>query len=73
MILKKKVALSDMEGVDGEIHSSLQWALENDITGVIYDTFSVDDEMFGEARTTDLKEDGRNIEVTEENKKEWVA
>jgi E3 ubiquitin-protein ligase NEDD4 len=45
---------------------------ENDITGVIDDTFSVTEERFGEMVTLDLKEGGRDIEVTEENKAEYV-
>jgi E3 ubiquitin-protein ligase NEDD4 len=45
---------------------------DNDITDVLDLTFSVDDDKFGEVVTVDLKEDGRNIEVTEENKKEYV-
>ena len=45
---------------------------ENDITGVIEPTFSTEDESFGEVQTIDLKPDGRNIEVTNENKKEYI-
>jgi len=72
MILKKKVALSDMEGVDAEFHRTLSWAMDNDITDVIYSTFSVEDERFGEKVTVDLKPGGRDIEVTNENKREYV-
>ena len=72
MILKKKVALFDMEGVDAEFHRTLSWAMENDITDVIYSTFSVEDERFGEKVTVDLKPGGQDIEVTNENKKEYV-
>ncbi|KAF2864076.1 E3 ubiquitin-protein ligase pub1 [Piedraia hortae CBS 480.64] len=72
MMLKKKVTLQDMEGVDADFHRTLTWTMENDITDVIYSTFSVDDEKFGERETVDLKQDGRNIEVTNENKKEYV-
>lgn len=72
MILKKKVALSDMEGVDAEFHRTLSWAMENDITDVIYSTFSVEDERFGEKVTVDLKPGGQDIEVTNENKREYV-
>lgn len=72
MILKKKVNLQDMEGVDAEFHRTLTWAMENDITDVIYSTFSVEDERFGEKVTVDLKPGGRDIEVTNENKKEYV-
>lgn len=45
---------------------------DNDITDVLDLTFSVDDERFGEVVTVDLKEGGSEIEVTEENKKEYV-
>lgn len=72
MILKKKVTLTDMEGVDAEFHRTLSWAIENDITDVLYSTFSVEDERFGEKVTVDLKPGGRDIEVTNENKKEYV-
>ena len=72
MILKKKVTLTDMEGVDAEFHRTLSWAMDNDVTDVIYSTFSVEDERFGEKVTVDLKPGGRDIEVTNENKKEYV-
>ncbi|KAF2166835.1 hypothetical protein M409DRAFT_22890 [Zasmidium cellare ATCC 36951] len=72
MILKKKVSLQDMEGVDAEFHRTLTWSMENDITDVIYSTFSVEDERFGEKVTVDLKPGGRDIEVTNENKKEYI-
>jgi E3 ubiquitin-protein ligase NEDD4 len=72
MILKKKVNLQDMEGVDAEFHRTLSWTLENDVTDVIYSTFSVEDERFGEKVTVDLKPGGRDIEVSNENKKEYV-
>lgn len=45
---------------------------DNDITDVLELTFSVDDDRFGEMVTVDLKDGGRDIEVTEENKKEYV-
>ena len=45
---------------------------ENDITDILDLTFSTDDNRFGETVTVDLKPDGRNIEVTNENKFEYV-
>jgi E3 ubiquitin-protein ligase NEDD4 len=45
---------------------------ENDITDVLDLTFSTDDDRFGEVVTVDLIPDGQNIEVTEDNKKEYV-
>lgn len=72
MILGKKVSLADMEGVDADFHRNLTWTLENDITDILDLTFSTDDSRFGETVTVDLKENGRNIEVTNENKREYV-
>ncbi|KAI9028089.1 hypothetical protein CLU79DRAFT_737674 [Phycomyces nitens] len=72
MILNKRVAVADMESVDAEFYRSLKWILDNDITDVLDLTFSTDDDRFGELVTVDLKPDGQNIEVTEENKKEYV-
>ena len=73
MILGKPVTLADMEGVDADFHRSLQWMLDNDISGgIIEATFSTEDERFGVITVEDLKPNGRNIEVTNENKREYV-
>lgn len=72
MMLHKKVMLQDMEGVDAEFYRSLKWICDNDITDVLELTFSAEDERFGQIVEVDLKPDGRNIEVTEENKREYV-
>ncbi|KAF2086133.1 HECT-domain-containing protein [Saccharata proteae CBS 121410] len=72
MILRKKVTLQDMEGVDADFHRNLAWTLDNDIDGILDLTFSTDDERFGETVTIDLKPGGRDIEVTNENKREYI-
>ncbi|KAM0754045.1 HECT-domain-containing protein [Meredithblackwellia eburnea MCA 4105] len=72
MVLKKKITLSDMESVDAEVFRSLTWMLDNDITDVIENTFSAEDDRFGETVTIDLKPGGQDIAVTNENKKEYV-
>ena len=72
MILKKKINIQDLESVDSGLFRGLMWMLENDITDVIDDTFSITEEHFGEVVTVDLKENGHDIQVTDENKKEYV-
>ncbi|TPX38288.1 hypothetical protein SmJEL517_g00076 [Synchytrium microbalum] len=72
MILKKKIVLKDMESVDAQLFNSLEWMLENPIQDVLDLTFSTEDDKFGEVQTVDLKENGRNIPVTDENKREYV-
>ena len=52
--------------------SSLQWILDNDITNVIEETFSVLRDEFGEMTVVDLCPNGRNIDVNEANKSSYV-
>lgn len=73
MILKKKVAIADLESVDAELHRGLTWMLDNDITDVIDETFTTTEERFGEMVTVELKPGGADIPVTEENKKDYVS
>ena len=72
MILKKKITLADMESVDAEYFRSWTWMLENDITDVLDTTFSTEEDKFGELHDVELKPGGKNLPVTEENKKEYV-
>ncbi|GMM29295.1 E3 ubiquitin-protein ligase [Martiniozyma asiatica (nom. inval.)] len=71
-ILGKTVSIKDMESLDLEYYKSLVWMLENNITDIIVETFSVETDEFGEHKVFDLIPDGRNIAVTEENKQEYV-
>ncbi|KAJ2577019.1 hypothetical protein GGH19_001662, partial [Coemansia sp. RSA 1807] len=71
MILKKPITLEDMQSVDADIYRSLKWTLENDISEMGF-TFTVDDDRFGERVEVELKPGGKDLDVTEENKKEFV-
>ncbi|KAI5799845.1 hypothetical protein EDC01DRAFT_764959 [Geopyxis carbonaria] len=71
-ILGKSVSLKDMETLDLEYYKSLLWMLENDITDIITETFSVEVDEFGARRTIGLIPDGANISVTQDNKQEYV-
>lgn len=71
-ILGKPVSIKDMETLDLDYYKSLLWMLENDITDIITETFSVEAEEFGVTQTIDLIPNGRNIPVTEDNKQEYV-
>jgi E3 ubiquitin-protein ligase HUWE1 len=61
-----------MEAVDPEFYKNLTWIVEHDITGVLELTFSTETDEFGKMKVVDLKPNGRNIPVTEENKQEYV-
>lgn len=71
-ILGKTVSVKDMESFDPDYYKSLVWMLENDITDIITETFSVETDEFGVTKVEDLCENGRNIPVTEENKQDYV-
>ncbi|KAI8602492.1 hypothetical protein EDD21DRAFT_320345 [Dissophora ornata] len=71
-ILGRPVDYRDVEAVDPEYYKSLVWMLENDITDIVEETFSMETDDFGNKKVVDLKPNGRNIPVTEENKHEYV-
>ncbi|KAJ2995906.1 hypothetical protein HDV02_000306 [Globomyces sp. JEL0801] len=62
----------DLEAVEPEFYKSMDWMLNNDITDVLDLTFSMEVDDFGRQKIIDLKQNGRNIPVTEENKVEYV-
>lgn len=71
-ILGRKVELRDLESVDPDYYKSLVWILENPIEGVVDVDFTLEADEFGVNKTVELKENGAQIPVTEENKQEYV-
>ncbi|XP_058499152.1 itchy E3 ubiquitin protein ligase b [Solea solea] len=72
-ILNKPLALKDLESIDPEFYNSLIWIKDNDIEECGLEMFfSVDKEILGEITTHELKEGGGDIQVTEENKEEYI-
>uniref|UniRef100_A0A671TPP6 HECT-type E3 ubiquitin transferase n=1 Tax=Sparus aurata TaxID=8175 RepID=A0A671TPP6_SPAAU len=71
-LLGKPITLDDMESVDPDLHNSLVWILDNDITGVLDHTFCVEHNAYGEIIQHELKPNGKSIPVSEDTKKEYV-
>ncbi|XP_055324377.1 E3 ubiquitin-protein ligase Nedd-4 isoform X2 [Sitodiplosis mosellana] len=71
MMLQKPIDLRDMESVDMEYYNSLLWIKENDPSELML-TFCVDEETFGHTSQRELKPNGGNIEVTNDNKDEYI-
>uniref|UniRef100_A0A8C7E676 E3 ubiquitin-protein ligase n=1 Tax=Naja naja TaxID=35670 RepID=A0A8C7E676_NAJNA len=71
MMLGKPITLKDMESVDSEYYNSLKWILENDPTELDL-MFCIDEENFGQTYQVDLKPNGSEIMVTNENKREYI-
>ncbi|XP_034173087.1 E3 ubiquitin-protein ligase Nedd4 isoform X3 [Osmia lignaria lignaria] len=72
MMLGKSIDLKDMESVDSEYYNSLLWIKENDPSELEL-TFCVDEESFGHTSQRELKPDGANISLTDENKDEYIG
>ncbi|KAG7388711.1 hypothetical protein PHYPSEUDO_011904 [Phytophthora pseudosyringae] len=72
-LLQLPTGMDDLHQMDSQYHKSLVWMLENDIEDVIDETFSVEVEGAGKKPViVDLKENGRDIPVTDVNKQEYV-
>ena len=78
-LLGLPLGIKQLAKLEPALAKSLKWMLSNDITDIIYETFSVEvptpsDDVDAPAQmeTLDLKRDGRNIDVTENNKQEYV-
>ena len=72
-ILGVPVKYTDMESVDNEFYKNLVSILESDIDSLGVDLyFGIDINEFGVTQSRDLKPNGRNLKVTNENKNEYV-
>ncbi|XP_070827801.1 NEDD4-like E3 ubiquitin-protein ligase WWP2 isoform X3 [Chaetodon trifascialis] len=73
-MLDKKPTLKDLESIDPEFYNSIMWVKENNLEecGVeLY--FAQDMEILGKVSTHQLKDDGENELVTEQNKEEYIG
>ncbi|XP_075697256.1 E3 ubiquitin-protein ligase NEDD4-like isoform X3 [Rhinoderma darwinii] len=71
MMLGKQITLKDMESVDSEYYNSLKWILENDPTELDL-RFCIDEDNFGQTYQVDLKPNGSEMVLTNENKREYI-
>lgn len=61
----------DVEDFDNDVYRNLKWCLDNPVEGLGF-TFSETRENFGETVEVDIVENGRNLEVSEVNKFDYV-
>ncbi|CAF0743353.1 unnamed protein product [Rotaria sp. Silwood1] len=71
MLLSKPVTLADMESVDREYYQSLKYIVDNDPEDLDL-FFVVSEEVLGDLREHELKPGGQHIQVTEQNKHEYI-
>jgi len=73
LITNTPISYHDMEDYDPQFFKSIKILLENDYTGKdTYLTYSYNHDNFGQMEIVDLIENGRNVDVTENNKFDYV-
>lgn len=72
-MLSKKLTMKDLESIDPEFYNSLCWIRDNNIEECCLEmSFSTDFEVLGKISEVELKPGGKDIQVTEENKEEYI-
>lgn len=73
MIIGQNIQFKDLQDFDNELYEGLNWCLKkgSDVTA-LYETFCISQDEFGVEKTIDLKPGGRDIDVDNDNKLEYV-
>jgi len=72
-LLNKPLEFSDLKLVDYEMYRNLKQLKENEGAEYLYLTFQMEiEDCFGHHSTIELKPNGANIDVTDENKHEYI-
>ena len=72
-MLNKKLTTKDIESVDPEFFNSLIWIKDNNLEECGLELyFSADFEVLGQLTHHELKANGDNVRVNEENKEEYI-
>lgn len=65
------LCFSDLEDFDNEFYNNMKWCLENNVD-CLMTTFVAETDYFGKPLEVDLIPNGKNIQVTNENKRDYV-
>ncbi len=72
MMLNKPINLQDIEAVDIEYYKSMQFIMDTDDVESLDLTFTSESDVYGQKIEHELKPGGKDIKVTNENKKEFI-
>jgi HECT-domain (ubiquitin-transferase) len=74
IMLGRKLKPHEGENIDPEFDKNLQLILQHSFSGLGLElTFTAEYDDYGKTTTVELKSNGSEIPVTDENKKEYVA
>ncbi|WBW73047.1 HECT-type ubiquitin-protein ligase E3 Pub2 [Schizosaccharomyces osmophilus] len=71
-LLQKPLVMKDFKDIDEVYYESLKWMLENEVDDSLCLNFSCEENRLGDSVTIDLKPNGRNLPVNDENKEEYI-
>lgn len=72
-LLRLEPTMSDLASVDDQSYTSMKWMMDNDITDIMYETFSIESEgPFGDTEVHEFVRGGSEIEVDNDNKLEYI-
>lgn len=72
LFIGKPLYLEDLEDVDAQLMKSMKWILENNAVESLGETFTYQVETLDGRVMVPLKPGGENIDLTNENKREFV-
>ena len=72
-ILHQNIKITDLQDFDDTLYNSLKGILDIDDVSDLCLTFAIDDNQFGKITTIELVENGENVEVTNDNRMEYVS
>lgn len=71
MLLGKPLSYKDLQDLDVRLFSSIEQVITDDVTGWGL-SFSVDVDRYGVVESIDLIPGGKNVDVNQDNKREYV-
>jgi len=71
MMLGEDILFEDLRDLDNDFYRNMEWTLQNDVSGLCF-YFMETKEYFGKKTEIELIAGGSNIEVNNENKREYV-
>jgi E3 ubiquitin-protein ligase HUWE1 len=71
IILGMSLTYHDVEDYDNELYKNLKWCLENSVEGLGF-VFSETVEYFGKTEEIEIVPGGKDMDVTDDNKYEYV-
>ena len=71
-LIGEDIIYDDLKMIDEQLYNSLNYMRENNIEGIFFSTFSFENDVKGKKELQELIPNGSEIQVTEENKCDYI-